>query len=189
MPCRNSYYMVALDIAGSARLFDVENAEDREHIVFAVQLCRIILRALELEALAGLQKAINDLPKQKDDAAIRQLSEQLGQLLLSLRWRIARWTASGGWSEDQEAFDRRYTDRVTEITRKLYCYYFITRKRSSAVNGSSANPNQSGDSYSRSSLGELPNDDSPMGFSTWMQRGQAHLYQARVSQHLAGFGS
>ena len=140
MPSRNSYDLVTLDNSESTRPLDVGSRKDLQDIVFSAQLCRIILRALELEAFTALQKAINDLPKQKDETVVKLLSDQLGQLLFSLRWRIAWWNTFGNWAEGPETFKRNFTTRVIQLTYVFYCYYFIARKKISAGTQSIPNP-------------------------------------------------
>ncbi|KAL2048210.1 hypothetical protein N7G274_000121 [Stereocaulon virgatum] len=175
MPSRNGYDLVSFNVVESHRRLDVGNQMDLEDILFAVQLCRIILRALEIEAFSALQRSINDLPKQKDQAAIKLLGDQLGQLLLSLRWRIAWWKLFDNWSRSPEAFSSNLSERNTRLTTVLYCYYFIARNKAPADDSL-----RSGQSHSPPLWGSLPHDESPSGYNAWMQQGQNLIYQAGI---------
>ena len=179
MPSRNGYDLVSTNVVESHRRLDVGNRVDLEDILFAVQLCRIVLRALEIEAFSALQRSINDLPKQRDEAAIKLLGDQLGQLLLSLRWRIAWWKFFDNWSRSPEAFSSNLSERNTRLTNVLYCYHFIARKKAPADDSL-----QSGQSHNPPLWGTLPHDDSPSGYHAWMQQGQNLIYQAGIPQYL-----
>ena len=120
MPSRNSYEVSPHDTFVPGHALDVEDQQDRGTIIFAVQLARIILRAVEIEAFEALQKAVNDLTKGgKSDADIETLIGQLGQILMSLRWRISWWAIVG------DSPDESFISRVTKLAQILYCYYFV----------------------------------------------------------------
>ena len=177
MPSRNSYDHLPLDGAGYARPLNIYNEEDVENLMFAVQITRIILRALELEAYGGLQRSINEFHKIKDDAAMKLLNGQLGRLVLSLRWRMAWWASFGHRFEHSQEFRLGLMERVRMLTHVLYCYFFITKKKVGSRESSS--PDQARSSYgpSEPALGVLPNDDSAEGFNSWMRSGQVQLQQ------------
>ena len=178
MPSRNSYDHLPLDGAGYARTLNIYNQVDVEHIMFAVQINRIILRALELEAYGALQRSINELHKLKDDAGIKLLNGQLGRLVLSLRWRIAWWASFGHHFEQSPESRISLTDRVGKLTHVLYCYFFITKKKLESRNSSSPDQAWSLYGHSEPALGHLPIDDSADGFNSWMQSGQVQLQQS-----------
>ena len=178
MPSRNSYDHLPLDGAGYARPLNIYNEGDVEDLIFAAQITRIILRALELEAYASLQRSIKDLSKLKDDAAMKQLNDQLGRLLCSLRFRIAWWASFGYRFENSQESRMGLTERAKLLTHVLYCYFFITKKKLGSRDSSS--PDQAWSSYGHSepSFTDLPNDDSAEGFTSWMQSGQVQLQQS-----------
>ena len=177
MPSRNSYDHLPLDGAGYARPLNIYNEHDVEDLIFAVQITRIILRALELEAYGGLQRSINDFPKSKDDAAMKMLNGQLGSLLLSLRWRMVWWASFGHRFEHSQESRTSLTERVRMLSHVLYCYFFITKKKLGSRDGSSSDQARSSYGHSQPALGDLPNDDSAEGFNSWMQNGQVQLQQ------------
>ena len=177
MPSRNSYYHLSLDRAGYAQPLNIYNVQDVECLLFAVQLTRIILRALELEAYAALQRSISEFPKLKDDAAMKLLNGQLGSLLLSLRWRIAWWASFGHRFEQSQESRMALTDRAKMLTHVLYCYFFITKKKLGSRDSSSPDQARSSYGHSEPAFTDLPRDDSAEGFNSWMQNGQAQLQQ------------
>ena len=179
MPSRNSYHHVPLAGAEYARPLNIYNDQDVQSILFAVQINRIILRALELEAYGALQRSISDFHKLKDDAALKLLNDQLGRLILSLRWRMAWWASFGHPFEHSQESRIALTERVRMLTHVLYCYFFITKKKLGSRDNSL--PHQSRALYGHSvpAMGNLPNDDSAEGFNSWMQSGQVQLQQSR----------
>ena len=87
---------------------DVENAEDRNAIIMAAQLSRIICRKLEVDAYSYLQQALNQWSALQPCELLRFVHE-LGRVLLTLRWRVSWWTllGDGGLTPDpkgKEAF-------------------------------------------------------------------------------------
>ena len=149
--------------------------------MFAVQLCRIILRALEVEAFEALQKSVNELIKGgKSDADIETLIGQLGRTLMSLRWRISWWSVIG------DSPGERFTCRVTKLAQVLYCYFFVARKKFSS---SGQLPNKIRSVYAdvEPVCEELPLTDSLDGFHTWMQKGKAIVQAAKTQQSIPRF--
>lgn len=177
MPSRNSYDHLPLDGAGYARPLNIYNEQDVEYLLSAVQITRIILRALELEAYADLQRSISEVPKLKDDTAMKLLNSQLGRLLLSLRWRIGWWASFGHRFEHSQESRMGLTERAKMLTHVLYCYFFITKKKLGSRDSSS--PDQAWSSYGHSepAFTDLPRDDSAEGFNSWMESGQVRLQQ------------
>ncbi len=177
MPSRNSYDHLPLDGTGYARPLNIYNHVDVEHIMCAVQINRIILRALELEAYGALQRSINEFHKLKDDAGMKLLNGQLGRLVLSLRWRIAWWASFGHHLGRSPESRIGLTDRVRRLTHVLYCYFFITKKKLESRNSSSPDQAWSLYGHSEPASGDLPIDDSAEGFNSWMVSGQVQLQQ------------
>src|SRR4051794_38507256 len=87
MPSRASYYYVPktqryLEEEQPDKLMDVENDEDRENIVLAAQLSRIVCRKLEVDAYQQLQKNLNEVGFLKPEDMVGFVRE-LGKVLLS----------------------------------------------------------------------------------------------------------
>lgn len=180
MPSRNSYEVSPHNTLVLGHALDVEDQEDRGTIIFAVQLSRIILRALEIEAFEALQKSVNELTKgSKPDADIGTLTDQLGRILTSLRWRISWWAVVG------DSPDERFISRVTKLSRVLYCYYFVARKKMSPWSGQLPNKIRSVYADVEPVYEELPLTDSLSAFHAWMQKGQAIVKAAKVHENIA----
>ena len=180
MPSRNSYEISPHNASGLGHALDVEDQQDRGTIMLAVQLSRIILRALEIEAFEALQKSVNELIKGgKSDADIGTLTDQLGRILMSLRWRIS-W-----WAVVDDSPDERFTSRATKLAQILYCYFFVARKKMSA--GSCQLPSKVRSVYPDGEpiFEELPLTDSLAGFNSWMEKGQAIVRAAKVQEDIA----
>lgn len=180
MPSRNSYEVSPHNTLVPGHTLDVEDQQDRGTIIFAVQLSRIILRALEIEAFEALQKSVNELTKGgKPDEDIRTLIDQLGRILTSLRWRISWWVVVG------DSPDERFISRVTKLAQILYSYYFVARKKKSPWSGQLPGKIRSVYADVEPVDEELPFTDSLSGFHAWMQKGQAIVRAAKVHEKIA----
>lgn len=180
MPSRNSYEVLPHNRLVPGHALDIEDQQGRSTVVFAVQLSRIILRALEIEAFEALQKSVNELIKGgKSDAEIERLIGQLGQILTSLRWRISWWAVIG------DSPNERFTSRVTKLAQILYCYYFVARKKMSSWTDQLPSKIRSIYADVEPLYEDLPLSDSLDGFQTWMWKGQAVVQVAKVHQHIA----
>lgn len=180
MPSRNSYEVSPHNTFVRGHALDVEDQQDRGTIIFAVQLSRIILRALEIEAFEALQKSVNELTKGgKCDADIEPLIGQLGHILMSLRWRISWWAVVG------DSPDERFISRVTKLAQILYCYYFVARKKMSPWSGQLPSKIRSIYADVEPVYEDLPLTDSLDGFHSWMEKGQAVVQAAKVQQIVA----
>ena len=167
MPSRNSYDLSPHNTSMLGRALDVEDQQDRDTIVFAAQLCRIVLRALEIEAFDALQKSVNELTKGgKSDEDIETLIGQLGGILVSLRWRVSWWAVVG------DSPDEVFTSRVKKIAQILHCYYFVARKKMSPWSGQLPNKIRSVYPDVEPVYEDLPLTDSLGSFHAWMQHGQ-----------------
>ena len=180
MPSRNSYEVSPHNTLVAGRALDVEDQQDQSIIVFAAQLSRILLRALEVEAFESLQKSVNELTKGgKSETDIGILVKQLGRILVSLRWRIS-WLVVVGDSTDDS-----FTSRVTKLAQILHCYYFVARKKISSWNDQPPIKLRSIYADFEPIHEDLPVTDSLDGFYSWMQRGQAIIHAARNNQNIA----
>lgn len=180
--------MLSLERPGCAHPLNIENEEEKGTILFAIQLTRIIVRAVEIEGFNTLQRSFNDLNKKdKDDTDTMLLTRQLGQLLFSLRLRIAWWAIFGDGSNNREFSGTDSTDRVTRLTHQLYCWYFVARKK--LPSWKTPIPDRLKSVYPEIGLivENLPKDDSMIGFDIWMQEGQALIHHAMATQNLAPY--
>ena len=178
MPSRNSYDVLPHNVSALGHALDVEDHQDRGTIVFASQLCRIVLRALEIEAFDALQKSVNELTKGgKSDDDIEVLIDQLGRILMSLRWRVSWWAIVG------DSPDEGFTSRVKKLTQVLYCYYFVARKKMPPWSGQLPSKIRSVYADVEPIYEDLPLTDSLDGFHAWMQKGQAVIHAAKVQQN------
>ena len=180
MPSRNSYDIAPHNVSALDRALDVEDQQDQSTIIFASQLSRIILRALEIEAFDALQKSLNELTKGgKSDTEIQILTSQLGRVLLSLRWRISWWAMAG------ESPDERSISRVTKLAQIIFCYYFVARKKMSLSSGQLGSRIRSEYPDVDPLYEDLPLTDSVAGFRAWMEIGEAIIQAARVQSTTA----
>ncbi|KFA77483.1 hypothetical protein S40288_10094 [Stachybotrys chartarum IBT 40288] len=93
MPSRVTFTTVH-KIDRSERILDPDNAADQPIVLAAAQISRIVARNLELLAYSELQ---HRLISSKEVST--SLLDQLGELLLSLRWRLSRWCSMENESE------------------------------------------------------------------------------------------
>lgn len=184
MPSRNMYHVLHLNSKQPARTLDIDNNNDKEFILFAISLSRIVLRALELRLFQSLQKELNELPKSsKSDADVAVLLGQIGQLLISLRWRISWWTTIGACSDHEAHSGDSFKERATNLAHVLYCYFFVVKKKSWSGANSTQQPVVS--TYPDADPVEeyLPEVDTLQGFHDWLDQG--HELIRPVQQHLA----
>ncbi|MCJ1423448.1 hypothetical protein MMC29_001331, partial [Sticta canariensis] len=188
MPSRASYDIVSLVEGFPGRPMNVEDDEDKKEIVIAAQLSRIICRALEVAAYRFLQKELNNLTKKSNEDA-EKFVQELGQILLTLRWRISWWQILGDGSKVRDSSTERYIDRVYSLTRVLYFYYCNAKKKLPPwLNPQSLKGVRS--IYADTELAvfdDFPCDDSVDGFDDWMQHGQELIHQAGVQQRLSRY--
>ncbi|PCG96285.1 Hypothetical protein PENO1_030890 [Penicillium occitanis (nom. inval.)] len=181
MPSRASYSFVALDGTSNDKLMDVSNDQDRRDILLAAQLSRIFCRLLEVEGFRKLERDFYNIKWKRIslDAHLRFL-EELGNILLSLRWRVSWWKRLGDGGKEPDPSQQHYVDRVELLCRILYVYYTSVLTKLPAW---SATDNLKG-KYSRYADTEqeiwdnFPEDPSEDGFQRWMAQGQELIEQA-----------
>lgn len=160
---------------------DVSNNQDRRDILLAAQLSRIFCRLLEVEGFRKLERDFYNIKWKRIslDAHIRFL-EELGNILLSLRWRVSWWKRLGDGGKEPDPSQQHYIDRVELLCRILYVYYTSVLTKLPAW---SATDNLKG-KYSRYADTEqeiwdnFPEDPSEDGFQRWMAQGQELIEQA-----------
>ncbi|KAK4692592.1 hypothetical protein P7C71_g4645, partial [Lecanoromycetidae sp. Uapishka_2] len=188
-PSRNTYLVLSLNSENPARPLDVEKAKDREFILFAIELSRIVLRALELQLFQTLQKELNELPKStKSDVDITTLLKQLGGLLISLRWRMSWWAASGDCSTHPDhSTAKPFLERATNLAHVLYCYFFVVKKKSWSGSHSTQQTVLSSHPDANPVEEDLPEDDTLQGFHEWLSHGHDLIRGSRGQQHLGSY--
>ena len=175
MPSMNTYSYLPID-GKSSSLMNVETEQNKTDILLAIHLCRIVVRALEVNAFRALQRKVNGLPNNKySDADLHRLVAQLIKLMFSLRRRVSWWTEFGSGRSLQDSSKDTHAKRVTMLIQSLYYWYFAIRKKISATSSHSpsANDDQSSD--------DLPDDESKAGFDDWMARGIPLIHKFRSS--------
>ena len=189
MPSRASYDMVSLNEDGCSRPMNVESTEDRIEILIAAQLSRIICRALEVAAFKYLHKELNRFTKgSKSNDQAEEFVRDLGQLLLTLRWRISWWEILGDGLTMQDDSRDRYIDRVRMLTKVLYFYYCNAKKKlPSWLDPQSLKGVQSCYADAEPIFDEFPHEDSIEGFQSWMTHGQELIHEAGVQRRLSSY--
>ncbi|KAL6721798.1 hypothetical protein ACLMJK_000903 [Lecanora helva] len=129
MPSRNSYSYLPLDGTSPHRMV-VDSEQAQTDTLLAIQLCRIVVRMLEVKAFKLLQRTINELPKNKiSQEDLDRLAQDLIEILFSLRWRLSWWKVFGDSSGYTDAPGNHFTERVTVLAQTLYFWYFVVKKR------------------------------------------------------------
>ena len=173
-------------IDGSAdRDMDVEDADDRAEILIAAQLSRIICRKLEIDGYKALQSAINKL-RFKTSTEVHKFVHELGQLLVTLRWRMSWWELLGDGS-NKDLFRDRFVERVKELSKVLYFYFFTVKRRLVSWSGEHADLEGMMSFYADATpvFDDFPVSESIDGFQTWMEHGKVLLHEAGVVQKLS----
>lgn len=137
----------------------------------------------------SLQKEVNELPKStKSDADIATLLRQLGALLISLRWRMSWWVASGDCTTHPDhSTVEPFLDRATSLAHILYCYYFVVKKKSWSESSNTQRTVLSVHPDANPVEENLPEDDTLEGFRKWLSHGHDLIRGSSVQQHLATY--
>lgn len=143
---------------------NADDPEDRQFILMAAQLCRLIIRALEIKGFRDLQKELGDFTR-VGPSDIEGTLVRTGRLLGTLRWRLVLWELS-----PQGFPGVTFMDRVKKITNVLYSWFLFAKRR--LPEGYSSNSLQG--SWSRyMDIGiiwdDFPYDESSEGFRTWLR--------------------
>ena len=182
MPSRNSYCYVPLHDAASARLMDVDSVQDQHDINLAVNLCRIVSRALEFSAFQTLQREVNELAKKRHTKEhMETLLRHLIQMLFSLRWRVAWWQVIGTGTNPGDDQGAAHAERVTTLSQTLYFWYWVVRKRLAGERPTTDKGiwNYYADS-AKPVLDDFPVDDTVEGFDAWMAHGRQLIRDADI---------
>lgn len=172
MPSRATYSLVPLSSYLPERDLDPEDPSDREEILVAAQLSRIVCRKLEIDGYSALQKEISGMRPSNSLLSRTNAVRNLGKILLSLRWRMSWWKTLGDGSAVQDPFRERFIDRVELLSRGLYFYYFTVLKRIDSWGDTSGLKGEMS-SYpdAESVFDDFPKIASIEGFEAWLARG------------------
>lgn len=182
MPSRASYDFVAIDGKFPDMPMNVKDPEGQANIMLAAQLSRIVCRKLEVAGYEELQRMLNNWSKEiiPDQA---QFVRQLGQILLTLRWRVSWWELLGDGGTTEDIGKERFEDRVRRICRVLYFYYCNARKKLPAFSDPQGLDGV-WSSYADASTiyDDFPKVESIEAFTQWMERGKELIVEAGVAQ-------
>ncbi|KAJ5179498.1 hypothetical protein N7492_002708 [Penicillium capsulatum] len=188
MPSRAKYTFVPLDANGEERPMDITNPEDRRDILLAAQLSRIVCRMIEVEGFRKLERDFYNIKWKQisHETHIRFLNE-LGHILLTLRWRVSWWKRLGDGGRTPDPTQQHYVDRVELLCRILYVYYTCVLAKLPSWSTSDV-PKGTWSSYADSEnpiWDDFPSDATDAGFFSWMERGQDLIEQAGVPSRVS----
>ncbi|PYH43283.1 uncharacterized protein BP01DRAFT_393623 [Aspergillus saccharolyticus JOP 1030-1] len=181
MPSRASYSIVPLQPGDPERQMDIDNPEDRREILLAAQLSRIICRMLEVEGFRKLERDFYNIKWKQisQDTHLRFLNE-LGHILLTLRWRMSWWKQLGDGGREPDPSKQHYVDRVHLLCRILYVYYTCVMAKLPSWSASEV-PKGTWSTYADSENAvwdDFPSDPTDDGFARWVERGQELIEQS-----------
>jgi hypothetical protein len=183
MPSRVTYSLLH-KTSGIVHDLNPDDDLHQQFIFAAGKMARIISRKLELEAYSELQHRILDFGRDSD------LCLAVGQLALSLRWRISWWSLLGPTElpdDGKQALAeslRSQTQTVTELCEILYFHFCLLRRRLSQFDLSSFPQSViiRHDDTQGSITEYFPIEESKDGFSRWMETGCEVIREARTGQ-------
>ncbi|KAJ5818445.1 hypothetical protein N7474_004036 [Penicillium riverlandense] len=190
MPSRARYSFVSLDSTSDERSMDINNPEHQRDILLAAQLSRIVCRMLEVEGFRKLERDFYNIKWKQisHETHIRFLGE-LGQILLTLRWRVSWWKTLGDGGHNPDPSQQHYVDRVDLLCRILYVYYTCVLAKLPAWSVNDV-PKGVWSSYADSVNAvwdDFPSDPTDAGFQVWMDRGRDLIEQAGVPSLVSKF--
>ncbi|KAE8151877.1 hypothetical protein BDV25DRAFT_152103 [Aspergillus avenaceus] len=181
MPSRASYSFVPLHSGGQERPMNIQNADDRREILMAAQLSRIVCRMLEVEGFRKLERDFYNIKWKQisQDTHLRFLNE-LGNILLTLRWRVSWWKRLGDGGRKPDPSKQHYIDRVDLLCRILYVYYTCVLAKLPSWTAADV-PKGVWSTYADTETAvwdDFPVDPTDEGFQRWINRGQELVEQA-----------
>lgn len=211
MPSRVTYDFVPVAGAGTnsaqtERQMDPQNSADRAEILLAAQLSRILCRKLEIDGFRMLQNCLNKNKWEtvpQDD--LYRFIDQLGRVLLTLRWRVSWWELFGDGSRftpgiasalSEAEYHQRdhecemYEDRVQRLCRVLYFYYMSVKVRLPAFSNSTHQGHAGVWSTYADALpvwDDFPTVSTMEGFEAWMARGKDLIREGKVERWIGRF--
>lgn len=190
MPSRAKYSFVPIDSNGNERDMDINDASDQREILLAAQLSRIFCRMLEVEGFRKLERDFYNIKWKQisHETHVRFLAE-LGQILLSLRWRVSWWKRLGDGGHNPDPCQQHYVDRVELLCRILYVYYTCVLAKLPAWSTGDV-PKGIWSEYADSENAvwdDFPSDPTDAGFQSWMEKGQDLIEKAGVPSRISKF--
>ncbi|CAG7974462.1 unnamed protein product [Penicillium salamii] len=188
MPSRAKYSFVSLDDSPE-RTMDINNPSDRREILLAAQLSRIFCRMLEVEGFRKLERDFYNIKwKQISHETHLRFLNELGHILLTLRWRVSWWKRLGDGGKSPDPTQQHYIDRVELLCRILYVYYTCVQAKLPSWSAAEV-PKGKWSTYADSETvwDDFPSDSSDGGFQGWMDRGQDLIEAAGVPGRVSKF--
>ncbi|KAB8232259.1 hypothetical protein BDV23DRAFT_142963 [Aspergillus alliaceus] len=181
MPSRASYSFVPLHPGAQERPMDIHNTDDRREILLAAQLSRIVCRMLEVEGFRKLERDFYNIKWKQisQDTHLRFLGE-LGNILLTLRWRVSWWKRLGDGGQEPDPSKQHYVDRVDLLCRILYVYYTCVLAKLPSWCAADV-PKGVWSTYADTENAvwdDFPVDPTDEGFQRWIDRGKELVEQA-----------
>lgn len=169
---------------------DISNPGHQRDILLAAQLSRIVCRMLEVEGFRKLERDFYNIKWKQisNETHIRFLGE-LGQILLTLRWRVSWWKCLGDGGHNPDPSQQHYIDRVDLLCRILYVYYTCVLAKLPAWSMNDV-PKGVWSTYADSVNAvwdDFPSDPTDAGFQVWMDRGRDLIEQAGVPSQVSKF--
>lgn len=168
---------------------DVNDPEDQKEILLAAQLSRIFCRMLEVEGFRKLERDFYNIKWKRisHEAHLRFLDE-LGHILLTLRWRVSWWKLLGDGGVDPDPSKQHYVDRVQLLCRILYVYYTSVLAKLPSWSAADV-PKGVWSTYADANpvWDDFPADATDNGFNEWMERGRDLIEQGGVPSRVAKF--
>lgn len=184
MPSRASYDIVSLEEGDPDRPLDPENDEDKAEILIAAQMSRIICRKQEIDGYRDMQKNINNIRDRSVEEKLK-FAHELGQILVSLRWRMSWWELLGDGSKEPDPLRDKYIERVTILSRTLYFYYFTVIKVGAWNDMTSLKGVMSSYPDASPVFEDFPMVRSIQGFEDWMEHGKVLIRKANVQNRFS----
>ncbi|EEY18928.1 conserved hypothetical protein [Verticillium alfalfae VaMs.102] len=189
MPSRATYSYVPLphrhakQNSLSGRNIDPEAAHEEKYLTCAAHLARIIARKVEVEAYTHIQTRCHNA-NQLSDADLNRLLQNIGLLLVSLRWRHTWWGMLGDGTVQCEPHRGDYEVRVRELCEGLYFWFCSLRRRfppspadvSDKLSGVHSHYADTTNSVWDAFPGR--DQESREGFNVWLGHGPALVIQA-----------
>ncbi|KAB8261895.1 hypothetical protein BDV32DRAFT_120722 [Aspergillus pseudonomiae] len=181
MPSRASYSFVPLHSGAQERPMDIHNADDRREILLAAQLSRIVCRMLEVEGFRKLERDFYNIKwKQISQETHLRFLNELGNILLTLRWRVSWWKRLGDGGQEPDPSKQHYVDRVDLLCRILYVYYTCVLAKLPSWCAAEV-PKGVWSTYADTENAvwdDFPVDPTDDGFQRWIDRGKELVEQA-----------
>lgn len=203
MPSRASYEYVSTKDGVPDRPMNIQDPEDQTEILLAAQLSRIFCRKLEIDGYKALQNVLsNHRWDEFSGESLTRFVSQLGQILLTLRWRASWWEALGDGrlnnpspsssphsSPGINADHERYEYRVQNLCKILYVYYTSIRLKLPSWVGPDTAPEGVWSMYADAApvWDDFPSVPTAEGFESWMDRGKELIREAGVESRIARY--